>query len=58
MVSWVWNFVHEYADKEHAYPVIYSTTDWWSTCTGNYLPGDQDLFNGASTRLKALATSG
>ena len=36
MVSWVWSFVNEYAAKEHAYPVIYSTTDWWSSCTGNY----------------------
>jgi GH25 family lysozyme M1 (1,4-beta-N-acetylmuramidase) len=35
MVAWVWNFVREYAYKEHAYPVIYTTTDWWSTCTGN-----------------------
>jgi GH25 family lysozyme M1 (1,4-beta-N-acetylmuramidase) len=96
MVSWVSNFVREYAYKEHAYPVIYTTTDWWSTCTGNYggfgandplwiaryaasagtlpngwgfytfwqyapggrLPGDQDIFNGAYSRLKTLATSG
>jgi GH25 family lysozyme M1 (1,4-beta-N-acetylmuramidase) len=36
MVSWIWNFVHEYAYKEHAYPVIYTTAGWWSTCTGNY----------------------
>ena len=36
MRSWIWNFVNEYAYKEHVYPVIYSTTDWWSTCTGNY----------------------
>jgi GH25 family lysozyme M1 (1,4-beta-N-acetylmuramidase) len=35
MVSWIWSFVNEYAAREHAYPVIYSTTDWWSTCTGN-----------------------
>ena len=35
MVSWVHSFVNEYAAKEHVYPVIYSTTDWWSTCTGN-----------------------
>ncbi|HEX4787271.1 MAG TPA: GH25 family lysozyme [Actinospica sp.] len=35
MVSWIWSFVNEYAAKEHAYPVIYSTTDWWSTCTGD-----------------------
>jgi GH25 family lysozyme M1 (1,4-beta-N-acetylmuramidase) len=97
MVSWLWNFVHEYVYKEHAYPVIYSTTNWWTTCTGNYggfgkydplwianysasgggplpngwgfytfwqyspsgsLPGDQDVFNGAYTRLQALATNG
>jgi GH25 family lysozyme M1 (1,4-beta-N-acetylmuramidase) len=35
MRSWVWDFVDEYAYKEGVYPVIYSTTDWWSTCTGN-----------------------
>ena len=35
MVSWIWSFVNEYAAREGAYPVIYSTTDWWSTCTGN-----------------------
>ncbi len=96
MVSWIWNFVHEYAYREHAYPVIYSTANWWSVCTGNYggfgtydplwiaryasspgtlpngwgfytfwqyspsgrLPGDQDVFNGSYTRLKALATNG
>ena len=76
--------------------MIYTTTDWWSTCTGNYagfgiddplwiaryaasagllpngwgfytfwqyapsgkLPGDQDVFNGTYSRLKALATNG
>ncbi len=96
MVTWIWNFVHEYTYREHAYPVIYTTTDWWSTCTGNYrgfgtydplwiaryassvgtlpngwgfytfwqyspsgkLPGDQDVFNGSYSRLKALATNG
>lgn len=97
MVSWVWNFVDEYAAKEHVFPVIYTTTDWWTTCTGNYggfgaddplwianytasgggprpngwgfytfwqyadsgtLPGDQDVFNGAYTRLQTLAKSG
>ena len=35
MVSWLHNFANEYAFREHVYPVIYSTTDWWSTCTGN-----------------------
>ena len=97
MVSWLWSFVNEYAYREHAYPVIYSTTDWWSTCTGNNngfarydplwianysashggtlpngwgfytfwqyrssgsLPGDQDVFNGAYSQLKVLASRG
>jgi GH25 family lysozyme M1 (1,4-beta-N-acetylmuramidase) len=97
MKTWIQNFVEEYAYREHAYPVIYSTTDWWSTCTGNAtrfrnldplwianysasgggplpgnwgfytfwqyadagsMPGDQDVFNGAHTHLKTLATKG
>lgn len=36
MVSWLWNFVRQYAYRTSRYPVFYSTTDWWSTCTGNY----------------------
>jgi GH25 family lysozyme M1 (1,4-beta-N-acetylmuramidase) len=94
MTSWIWDFVNEYAYDEHVYPVIYSTFDWWNTCTGNAsgfqdydpfwiacycsaagtlpagygyytfwqyadsgsLPGDQDVFNGAYSRLQALAT--
>ncbi|MGH3403314.1 MAG: GH25 family lysozyme [Streptosporangiaceae bacterium] len=36
MVTWLSNFISEYAYREHVYPVIYSTTDWWSTCTGNH----------------------
>ena len=35
MVDWIWDFVNEYAYREGVYPVIYSTTDWWSSCTGN-----------------------
>jgi GH25 family lysozyme M1 (1,4-beta-N-acetylmuramidase) len=35
MKAWIQNFVTEYAYLEKVYPVIYSTTDWWSTCTGN-----------------------
>jgi GH25 family lysozyme M1 (1,4-beta-N-acetylmuramidase) len=97
MVSWIWNFVHQYAFREHVYPAIYTTTDWWTSCTGdnggfgnddplwiaNYsdshggplprgwgfytfwqyrdsgsLPGDQDVFNGALSRLQILAKSG
>ena len=36
MVSWISNFINEYAYREHVYPVIYSTTDWWRTCTGDH----------------------
>ena len=36
MVDWVWDFVDEYASREGVYPVIYTTTDWWTTCTGDY----------------------
>lgn len=35
MVSWIKAFVNEYHAKTTRWPVIYSTTDWWSTCTGN-----------------------
>ena len=35
MVAWL----HSFSDEVHArvgrYPVIYSTTDWWTYCTGN-----------------------
>ena len=93
MTSWIWDFVNEYAFDTGVYPVIYSTFDWWNTCTGNAsgfqsfdpfwiacycssagtlpagysfytfwqyadsgsLPGDQDVFNGAYSRLQALA---
>lgn len=34
MVAWIDDFVTEYAARTHAYPLIYSTTDWWSSCTG------------------------
>jgi GH25 family lysozyme M1 (1,4-beta-N-acetylmuramidase) len=36
MVTWLRGFVNEYAYREHVFPVIYTTTNWWSTCTGNY----------------------
>jgi GH25 family lysozyme M1 (1,4-beta-N-acetylmuramidase) len=97
MVTWISNFINEYAYREGVYPVIYTTTDWWTTCTGNYSgfagvsplwianysasgggtlpsgwgyytfwqyadsgsqPGDQDVFNGAYSRLQALAANG
>ncbi|EIW85862.1 glycoside hydrolase family 25 protein [Coniophora puteana RWD-64-598 SS2] len=35
MVSWVKSFSDEYHSKTSRYPVIYTTTDWWTQCTGN-----------------------
>jgi GH25 family lysozyme M1 (1,4-beta-N-acetylmuramidase) len=35
MVSWVASFVNEYHADTGRWAVIYTTTDWWSTCTGN-----------------------
>jgi GH25 family lysozyme M1 (1,4-beta-N-acetylmuramidase) len=93
MVNWIHAFANEYHAREGVYPVIYSTFDWWNTCTGNssgfattspfwiakysssagtlpagydyytfwqhadsgVFPGDQDYFNGDTSRLKALA---
>ncbi len=35
MVSWIKSFVYRYHRVSTRWPVIYSTADWWSTCTGN-----------------------
>lgn len=35
MVSWISSFLGTYHSRTGRYPVIYSTFDWWSTCTGN-----------------------
>ncbi len=35
MVAWVRSFSDAYHAKTKRYPVIYSTTNWWSECTGN-----------------------
>ncbi|KAH8703118.1 glycoside hydrolase family 25 protein [Talaromyces proteolyticus] len=35
MVSWITDFVNTYESATGRYPMIYSTNDWWSTCTGN-----------------------
>ncbi len=35
MVSWISSFVNEVHAKTTRWPTIYSTTDWWTTCTGN-----------------------
>jgi len=36
MRSWVSSFINEYHAKTGRWAVIYTTTDWWTTCTGNY----------------------
>ena len=35
MVSWIRDFSDTYHSRVGCYPVIYTTTDWWKTCTGN-----------------------
>ncbi|KAK7056306.1 hypothetical protein VNI00_002859 [Paramarasmius palmivorus] len=35
MVSWIKDFSNTYHSKTGRYPIIYTTTDWWKTCTGN-----------------------
>ncbi|KAJ7665936.1 glycoside hydrolase family 25 protein [Mycena polygramma] len=35
MVSWISDFSSTYYAATTRYPVIYTTTDWWTTCTGN-----------------------
>jgi GH25 family lysozyme M1 (1,4-beta-N-acetylmuramidase) len=36
MQSWVRSFINEYHAKTGRWAVIYTTLDWWTTCTGNY----------------------
>jgi GH25 family lysozyme M1 (1,4-beta-N-acetylmuramidase) len=36
MRSWVGAFVNEYHARTGRWATIYSTTDWWTSCTGNY----------------------
>ncbi|SFE06112.1 Lyzozyme M1 (1,4-beta-N-acetylmuramidase), GH25 family [Actinacidiphila alni] len=35
MVAWIKSFSDEVHAKTGRYPAIYTTTDWWTTCTGN-----------------------
>lgn len=35
MVAWIQDFSNTYYAKTTRYPMIYSTADWWSQCTGN-----------------------
>ncbi|MFJ6623447.1 lysozyme [Kitasatospora sp. NPDC091335] len=93
MVSWIRDFSNTVHARTGRYPTIYTTTNWWTQCTGNNagfgatnplwiaryassvgtlpngwgyqtfwqfadagtFPGDQNYFNGAADRLRALA---
>ncbi|KAI6149262.1 glycoside hydrolase family 25 protein [Pisolithus tinctorius] len=35
MITWIKDFSNTYHAATSRYPVIYTTMDWWSTCTGN-----------------------
>ncbi len=43
MVTWISSFVAEVKAKTGLRPLIYSTTGWWKTCTGNSASFGQDL---------------
>jgi len=34
MTSWISSFSNTYHASTGRYPIIYTTTDWWNTCTG------------------------
>lgn len=45
MVNWINDFSSTVKARTGVYPAIYSTTDWWKTCTGNNAGmGAQPLF--------------
>ncbi|CAO3568779.1 unnamed protein product [Mortierella alpina] len=35
MTAWIRDFSNTYHARTGRYPVIYTTTQWWKTCTGN-----------------------
>lgn len=37
MVNWIRDFSNTYHSRTGRYPVIYTTTNWWTTCTGDYV---------------------
>jgi GH25 family lysozyme M1 (1,4-beta-N-acetylmuramidase) len=51
MVSWIASFLDTYQALTSVWPVIYTTGDWWATCTGNYggFGGQDPLWIASST---------
>src|SRR5207248_7431363 len=35
MTGWIRSFSEEVHAKTSRWPMLYTTTDWWKTCTGN-----------------------
>ena len=35
MRNWISDFVNTYHSRTGVYPLLYTTTSWWKTCTGN-----------------------
>jgi GH25 family lysozyme M1 (1,4-beta-N-acetylmuramidase) len=35
MVNWVRDFSEQYQAKTDRYPMVYTTAEWWTECTGN-----------------------
>jgi len=42
MASWVESFDNEYKSLTGRYPILYTSADWWNTCTGGSAVADQD----------------
>ncbi|MEV6105225.1 lysozyme [Streptomyces sp. NPDC051940] len=36
MVTWIRDFINQYKARTGRWAVIYTTTNWWTQCTGNY----------------------
>jgi GH25 family lysozyme M1 (1,4-beta-N-acetylmuramidase) len=34
-IKWIQDFVNTYQTKTGRYPLIYTNSDWWHSCTGN-----------------------
>ena len=34
MASWIWSFSNRYKSRTGRYPVIYTSTSWWTQCVG------------------------
>ncbi|WP_235835659.1 MULTISPECIES: lysozyme [Arthrobacter] len=57
MISWIHNFGDTVRSLTGRYPMIYSTTDWWQTCTGDATGfSDYPLWIASYTTNTAIGT--